>query len=69
MQVVRLWIHECERVYCDRLLNASDVSTFNQMRVSVCRRNFEGIVDMVKLSRLTSNVLAAAFGRQQLKPT
>jgi len=29
--LIRLWAHECERVFRDRLINENDMELFNQM--------------------------------------
>ncbi len=39
--VVRLWVHECERVLCDRLVSDSDIAKFNDFRVSTARKHFD----------------------------
>ena len=40
-KVVRLWIHECERVFLDRLTNDIDVKKFNDIRQTVTKKYFE----------------------------
>ena len=34
-QLGRLWIHECTRVYCDRLMTEADIANFEQRREQV----------------------------------
>ena len=40
-KLVRLWIHECERVFLDRLITESDMSKFSEMRVQLTKKYFE----------------------------
>lgn len=40
LKVARLWSHECERVYADRLTSDGDLVTFEQLKASVIRRYF-----------------------------
>ena len=37
---VRLWIHECERVFADRLSSEADIAKFNELRVSATKKHF-----------------------------
>ena len=39
--LVRLWIHECERVFSDRMTLISDIEKFDNMRVTVTKKYFE----------------------------
>lgn len=39
-KVVRLWIHECERVYGDRLVSVNDLNTFRQELNEITKKNF-----------------------------
>lgn len=41
LQVVRLWVHECERVLSDRMINDTDAIKFNEFRVTVTKKFFE----------------------------
>ena len=38
---MRLWIHECERVFSDRMTLISDIEKFDNMRVTVTKKYFE----------------------------
>ena len=38
---VRLWVHECERVLADRLINTTDLNKFSDMRVNATKKFFE----------------------------
>jgi len=33
--VIRLWVHECERVFCDRLVSTTDIEVFQKMLADV----------------------------------
>ena len=37
---VRLWIHECERVFADRLISESDIARFSELRLSATKKYF-----------------------------
>eukprot|EP00698_Gefionella_okellyi_P005145 TRINITY_DN1471_c0_g1_i4.p1 TRINITY_DN1471_c0_g1~~TRINITY_DN1471_c0_g1_i4.p1 ORF type:complete len:2448 (+),score=753.76 TRINITY_DN1471_c0_g1_i4:538-7881(+) len=37
---VELWLHECERVYCDRLVNANDISNYKKLAKQVNAKYF-----------------------------
>jgi dynein heavy chain len=41
IEVVRLWVHECERVFQDRMVNDLDMAKFQDFRVAVTKRYFE----------------------------
>eukprot|EP00744_Colponema_vietnamica_P000937 GILI01001621.1.p1 GENE.GILI01001621.1~~GILI01001621.1.p1 ORF type:complete len:2798 (-),score=990.63 GILI01001621.1:124-7776(-) len=38
---IRLWIHECNRVFRDRLINESDISSFNDLIRSASKKHFD----------------------------
>jgi dynein heavy chain len=38
---VRLWIHECERVFRDRLVSDADAAKFDEFRAAATRKYFE----------------------------
>ena len=40
-KVVRLWVHECERVFLDRLVTESDCSKFSDIRTMLTKKYFE----------------------------
>ena len=37
---VRLWIHECERVFADRLISEADIAKFTDLRVNTTKKFF-----------------------------
>ncbi len=38
---VRLWIHECCRVFGDKMVSETDVAHFQELLLDVCKKNFE----------------------------
>jgi dynein heavy chain len=38
--LVRLWVHECERIYGDRLVDPSDLQHFRQIVSELCKKSF-----------------------------
>jgi dynein heavy chain len=38
---VRLWVHECERVFLDRMINSTDMGQFQEMRKTVVKKFFD----------------------------
>ena len=43
MQAARLWVHECERVFRDRMVNDTDMAKFDEFRASVTKKYFEDL--------------------------
>ena len=43
LKVVRLWVHECERVLADRMINDTDMTKFNEFRVTVTKKYFDDV--------------------------
>ena len=42
-QVVRLWVHECERVLADRMVSKADLDKFADMCAKATRKHFADI--------------------------
>ena len=40
---VRLWIHECERVFADRLISEVDIAKFSELRLTTTKKYFSNI--------------------------
>lgn len=43
--MIKLWVHESSRVYCDKLVDQQDIEAFNKVVGDVVKKNFEGIDD------------------------
>ena len=43
VKVVRLWVHECERVLADRMINDTDMTKFTEFRVNVTKKHFDDV--------------------------
>lgn len=41
--LVRLWMHECQRVYGDKLTEEKDIDTFFKLQMDIFKKNFEEI--------------------------
>ena len=37
----RLWVHECSRIFCDRLINEEDQQWFNKVILDLCARHLK----------------------------
>lgn len=42
-QAVRLWVHEVERVFRDRMVSDADASKFDEFRAAVTKKYFEDV--------------------------
>ena len=40
---MRLWVHECERVLADRLINEADLNKFSDMRINATKKYFDDV--------------------------
>jgi hypothetical protein len=43
VKVARLWMHECERVFQDRMINPADATRFSEMLEHARKKNFEDL--------------------------
>ena len=56
---VRLWIHECERVFADRLISEADIAKFNELRMSATKKHFGALKQVSASSMLVSGCALA----------
>ena len=56
VKVVRLWVHECERVLMDRMVNDTDMLKFGDFRINTTKKHFDDLpqvsVHLVHVHRL-----------------
>ena len=50
LKVVRLWNHEVERVFSDRMISDVDSLKFNEFRVNVTKKYFDDVNQVSLLS-------------------
>lgn len=41
MDLIRLWMHETQRVYGDKLTDDKDVDAFAKIQIDIIKKNFE----------------------------
>ncbi|XP_022258448.1 dynein beta chain, ciliary-like, partial [Limulus polyphemus] len=46
-ELVRLWMHESQRVYRDKLTEEKDIENFNKLQTEVVKKNFEDLEEPV----------------------
>ena len=46
-QVIRLWVHECDRVLADRMINQADLSKYADMRLKATRKFFPEVPEVI----------------------
>lgn len=46
-RLVQLWGHESNRVYCDKLVDQTDIETYQKILADVMKKNFEGVDESV----------------------
>ena len=63
-QVVRLWYHECHRVFGDRLTSTDETTRFTKMLVDCTKKNFEENSDEEVLRDLNTMVFTSFSGEQ-----
>lgn len=49
MDLVRLWMHECDRVYRDKLVEEKDMEYYDRMQKDITKKIFEVCLDLVLL--------------------
>lgn len=60
MQMARLWMHECERVYCDRLVTVQDIKVFSEAINETAKKHFGEDIDYSSL--IQRPVIFTPFG-------
>lgn len=43
--LIKLWVHEANRVYCDKLVDQTDIDTYNKIIGDVVKKTFEAVDD------------------------
>ena len=43
LDIVRLWLHESSRVYCDKLVEMKDIEMFNKIKFEIAKQSFEDL--------------------------
>jgi len=46
LPIVRLWVHECERTFSDRMTDDEDMQGYQDTAVGICRQFFGEVVDV-----------------------
>ena len=41
IDMVRLWMHECDRVYRDKLVETRDMEIYDKIQGDICKKFFE----------------------------
>ncbi|CAH8640372.1 unnamed protein product [Heterobilharzia americana] len=49
--LIRLWMHECERVYSDKLIEREDVETFEKILADITKKCFEDMDENVLFAK------------------
>ncbi|XP_057668614.1 dynein beta chain, ciliary [Diorhabda carinulata] len=49
--LVRLWLHECYRVYGDKLTEEKDIDAFSKLQLDVLKKNYEEIDESIVLEK------------------
>ena len=43
VKVIRLWVHECERVLMDRMVSDTDMLKFGDFRINTTKKHFDDV--------------------------
>lgn len=44
LELIRIWLHECSRVYGDKLTDEKDIELFEKIQGDVCKKCFEVVL-------------------------
>lgn len=64
LKAARLWSHECERVYADRLISESDVASFMQLKAVAARRHLTDTLSLAAIETRPLVFLARSIGAE-----
>lgn len=45
--MIRIWLHECQRVYGDKLTDEKDIDSFTKMQADIVKKSFEEIDESI----------------------
>ena len=63
LDIVRLWLHESSRVYCDKLIDTKDIEVFNKLKMDIAKQTFEDLdEDTLSLDPLIFCHFASGIG-------
>ena len=65
VDAVRLWVHEAERVFLDRMINSTDMAAFGELRKGVTRRFFGDDAALLEAIEKAPNVHTSFIKRTQ----